>query len=132
MEDNFDTLSQLSEDFLRTESQSVFTDFSQNSSFVDEALVEALRLEPDKENIDEEVEEDFELPKHSCSYCGFHEASSVACCTICNKWFCNGKGNTASSHIVMHMVRSGHRELSLHRDGPLGEAALECYSCGSK
>jgi regulator of nonsense transcripts 1 len=61
-------------------------------------------------------------------YCGFHEPSSVALCTICNKWFCNSKGNTAGSHIVTHMVRSGHRELSLHRDGPLGDAALECKS----
>jgi hypothetical protein len=24
------------------------------------------------------------------------------------------------------MVRSNHRELTLHRDGPLGDAALEC------
>jgi regulator of nonsense transcripts 1 len=131
MEDQFDTLSQLSEDFLRTDTQSVLTDFSQNSSFVDESLIDALRLDPEtKENFDEE-DEDIELPKHACSYCGYHEPASVAFCTICHKWFCNGKGNTAASHIVTHMVRSGHRELTLHRDGPLGDSIVECKDFNS-
>lgn len=67
MEDNFDTLSQLSEGFMQTDTQSVCTEFSQNSSFVDEALIEALRLEPGKENFDnDEFDEEVELPKHAC------------------------------------------------------------------
>ena len=36
------------------------------------------------------------------------------------------------SHIVQHLVRSRCKEVTLHRDGPLGETALECYSCGCR
>lgn len=130
---------------MRTDSQSVFTGFSQDSSFVDGALIDALTLDPGNTNFDEDEEENVDLPKHACRYinirvvyldvypcafryCGYHEPCSVALCNVCNKWFCNGKGNTAASHVVTHMVRSGHRELSLHREGPLGDATLECNS----
>lgn len=66
----------------------------------------------------------------ACAYCGFHDPSSVIQCNICKRWFCNGKGNTSGSHIVNHLVRAKHKEVSLHKDGPLGETVLECYSCG--
>ena len=36
------------------------------------------------------------------------------------------------SHIVNHLVRARCHEVTLHRDGPLGETVLECYSCGCK
>jgi len=29
-------------------------------------------------------------------------------------------------------VRAKAKEVSLHRDGPLGETLLECYNCGCK
>ena len=54
---------------------------------------------------------------------------------MCNKtkrWFCNGRGNTSGSHIVNHLVRAKHKEVTLHKDGPLGETVLECYSCGTR
>jgi regulator of nonsense transcripts 1 len=44
--------------------------------------------------------------------------------------FCNGRGSTSGSHIVNHLVRAKHREVTLHAEGPLGETLLECYSCG--
>lgn len=31
-----------------------------------------------------------------------------------------------------HLVRSKHKEVTLHTDGVLGETTLECYNCGSK
>lgn len=65
-------------------------------------------------------------------YCGIHDPSEVALCTVCNRWFCNGKGNTAGSHLINHLVRSGHKEVALHKDGPLGDTQLECYHCASK
>lgn len=73
-----------------------------------------------------------ELPPHACKYCGIHDPSTVVMCNICKKWFCNGRGTTTGSHIVNHLVRAKHREVTLHADGPLGETILECYSCGVK
>lgn len=72
------------------------------------------------------------LPPHACSYCGIHHAASVVCCLTCQKWFCNGRGNTSGSHIIHHLVRSKHKEVSLHIDSPLGETILECYNCGCR
>uniref|UniRef100_A0A915AFQ8 DNA helicase n=1 Tax=Parascaris univalens TaxID=6257 RepID=A0A915AFQ8_PARUN len=72
------------------------------------------------------------LPPHACRYCGIHDPSAVAMCLTCEKWFCNGRGNTAGSHIVNHLVRSQHKEVGLHKDGILGETQLECYQCASR
>lgn len=33
------------------------------------------------------------------------------------------------SHIINHLVRAKHKEVTLHKDGPLGETVLECYNC---
>ena len=66
------------------------------------------------------------------SYCGIHSPASVVRCLICNKWFCNSRGNTSASHIVNHLVRAKHKEVILHKEGPLGETVPECYNCGSK
>lgn len=71
-----------------------------------------------------------ELPSHACKYCGVHDPGCVVMCNICKRWFCNGRGNTSGSHIVNHLVRARHKEVTLHRHGPLGETVLECYSCG--
>lgn len=79
-------------------------------------------------------EREVALPEHACSYCGIHNPSSVVRCmhSSCRKWFCNGRGNTSGSHIVTHLVRAKHKEVSLHADSPLGETVLECYNCGCK
>ncbi|XP_063718462.1 regulator of nonsense transcripts 1-like [Symsagittifera roscoffensis] len=84
---------------------------------------------------EEEEDESFyskDLPKHACRYCGIHEPNTVLMCNICKKWFCNGRGNTSSSHIVNHLVRAKHKEVSLHKDTPLGENLLECYNCSCR
>ncbi|TKR93806.1 hypothetical protein L596_008196 [Steinernema carpocapsae] len=86
-----------------------------------------LEYHPDDEEIDM-----YNLPAHACRYCGIHDKSCVAQCLGCKKWFCNGKGSTTGSHIVLHLVRAQHREVALHRDGTLGDTQLECYQCGSK
>ena len=67
---------------------------------------------------EEEEEEAYynrDLPEHACKYCGIHEASCVVMCNICHKWFCNGRGNTSGSHIINHLVRAKHKEVTLHR-----------------
>jgi len=48
------------------------------------------------------------------------------------KWFCNARINSTASCIVNHLVRSKNKEVCLHKDSPLGENVLECYSCGSR
>ena len=67
---------------------------------------------------EEEEEEAYynrDLPEHACKYCGIHEASCVVMCNVCRKWFCNGRGNTSGSHIINHLVRAKHKEVTLHR-----------------
>ncbi|KAI1296879.1 Regulator of nonsense transcripts 1 [Halotydeus destructor] len=73
-----------------------------------------------------------DLPEHACKYCGIHDPGCVVQCNVCKKWLCNGRGNTSGSHIINHLVRSKHKEVTLHKDGPLGETVLECYSCGCR
>ena len=72
------------------------------------------------------------LPEHACSYCGIHSPSCVVKCLICNKWFCNSRGNTSAAHIITHLVRSRHKEVMLHTESQLGDTILECYNCGIK
>ncbi|OWF39025.1 Regulator of nonsense transcripts 1 [Mizuhopecten yessoensis] len=86
-------------------------------------------------NFEEEEEEQFymkDLPKHACSYCGIHDPACVVLCNSTKKWFCNGRGNTSGSHIINHLVRAKAKEVTLHKDGPLGETVLECYNCGCR
>src|ERR1700742_2114342 len=66
------------------------------------------------------------------SYCGIHNPACVVKCLICQKWFCNSRGNTSGSHIVNHLVRAKHKEVTLHAESPLGETTPECYNCGAK
>ncbi|GBG63841.1 hypothetical protein CBR_g39626 [Chara braunii] len=75
-----------------------------------------------------------DLPDHACKYCAIHNPASVVRCNVpsCRKWFCNSRGNTSASHIINHLVRAKHKEVSLHRDTPLGETILECYNCGCR
>ena len=77
-------------------------------------------------------DEAVELPEYACAYCGIHNASSVVKCLACGKWFCSARGNTASSHIINHLVRARHKEVQLHPASSLGDTVLECYNCGTK
>jgi len=87
-----------------------------------------------EDNAEEDLQEyDFKaLPGHHCRYCGIHNPASVVKCTTCNKWFCNSRGITSGAHIINHLVRSKHKEVSLHPDGALGDSVLECYNCGCR
>jgi regulator of nonsense transcripts 1 len=85
-----------------------------------------------QENDDEIIEDT--IPEHACSYCGYADTASVVRCNAanCKKWFCNGRGCTSGAHVVQHMIRSKHKEVSLHPQGPLGDTVLECFVCGNK
>ncbi|CAK8678226.1 unnamed protein product [Clavelina lepadiformis] len=84
---------------------------------------------------EEEDEDGFytkDLPEHACRYCGIHDPNCVVMCNSTRKWFCNGRGNTSGSHIINHLVRAKCKEVTLHRDGQLGDSVLECYNCGCR
>ncbi|KAI9594599.1 RNA helicase-domain-containing protein [Syncephalis fuscata] len=98
----------------------------------DDAATEDIEEAGDDEDGYDEDHLDKELPPHACQYCGIHAPSSVVKCLSCQKWFCNSRGNTSSSHIVNHLVRAKHKEVVLHADSPLGDTILECYNCGCR
>ncbi|PVU88357.1 hypothetical protein BB560_006378, partial [Smittium megazygosporum] len=81
-------------------------------------------------DIDDDEDEDSELPEHACIYCGIHNPDCVVKCLGCKKWFCNSRGSTSAAHIVTHLVKARHKEIQLHEKGPLGDITLECYNCG--
>ncbi|KAK7944619.1 hypothetical protein WMY93_000347 [Mugilogobius chulae] len=100
----------------------------------DDPVVKATQLLAEL-NFEEDEEDAFyskDLPVHACSYCGIHDPACVVYCNTSKKWFCNGRGNTSGSHIVNHLVRAKSKEVTLHKDGPLGETVLECYNCGCR
>lgn len=89
----------------------------------------------DEEEEDEEEEEEpipLVLPSHSCVYCNIYNPLCVAKCVKCSKWFCNSQKGTLSGHLINHLIKSGHKEIALHPDSPVGDATLECYNCGCK
>eukprot|EP01062_Namystynia_karyoxenos_P080091 TRINITY_DN856_c0_g2_i1.p1 TRINITY_DN856_c0_g2~~TRINITY_DN856_c0_g2_i1.p1 ORF type:complete len:1073 (+),score=422.91 TRINITY_DN856_c0_g2_i1:125-3343(+) len=98
------------------------------------------KLDDNKLDFDEKDDDDDdagrfdqrELPEWACVYCGISDPCCVAKCNATKKWFCNGRGMTSGSHIIYHMVRSKHKEVSLHPKSPLGDTTLECYNCGNK
>lgn len=80
----------------------------------------------------EEGYADIELPDYACHYCGLSDPACVVKCIDSDKWFCNGRGNTSTSHIIQHLVKSRNKKVMLHQDSAMGETTLECYGCGSK
>ncbi|KAH6574118.1 hypothetical protein BASA62_002602 [Batrachochytrium salamandrivorans] len=98
------------------------------SDLVDESLLEFGQSEQDQDQLEVATE----LPPHACSYCGIHSAASVVKCIACAKWFCNARGQSNGSHIINHLVRARHKEISLHPKSALGDTLFECYSCGSR
>ncbi len=72
-------------------------------------------------------------PPRPASYCGIHNPATVVRCVATGKWFCNSRPATLpASCIVYHLVRSKHKEVSLHKDSPLGDMVLECYVSGTR
>ena len=89
--------------------------------------VSELALEEDEEELLREEN----LPTQSCAYCGVHNPACIVRCNKTGKWFCNARSGTLpASCIVYHLVRSKNKEVTLHRDSPLGETVLECYVTG--
>jgi regulator of nonsense transcripts 1 len=110
-----------------------------NSDVVSQASLSEISQDTDNNSVDPYANVqpyDFEkLPSHKCAYCGVHEPNSVVKCLAkdCNKWFCNGKGlNEYGSHIILHLAKRKHKEISLHPDSELKDVNLACHTCNSK
>lgn len=141
-----DDLSQLSQSQALTQSQTQLTqsqsqaDWPDSSPKVEQSQSKDAeegrdKLEAFEEvfNEDEPLEYDMtNLPECACKYCGIHNPASVVKCNTCNKWFCNSRGNTSGAHIINHLVRAKHKDVTLHKDSPLGDTVLECYNCGCR
>lgn len=86
--------------------------------------------------MDDGIEQEFfgeeERPEWTCAYCGMQSPASVVKCVGTGKWFCNGRSVNNASCIVTHLVKSGRKEVVLHKQSPLGETVLECYATGNK
>ncbi|EPX74570.1 uncharacterized protein SOCG_02053 [Schizosaccharomyces octosporus yFS286] len=67
-----------------------------------------------------------------CAYCNISNPNSIVKCLHCNKWFCNTREKSGASHIVIHLVRARHKQVSLHSESPLSDTTLECYNCGTR
>ena len=88
--------------------------------------------EDESESEEEEDPMPLTLPEHACVYCNIYNPLCVAKCIKCCKWFCNSSKGSLSAHLINHLIKSGHKEIALHPDSPVGDATLECYNCGCK
>lgn len=72
-------------------------------------------------------------PEHACAYCGLAVPECVVLCEATGRWFCNTPRNVGvASCVVAHFATSRLRACRLHPASPLGDAPLECYSCGGR
>lgn len=72
-------------------------------------------------------------PEHACAYCGLAVPECVVLCEATGRWFCNTPRNVGvASCAIAHLATSRLRACRLHPASPLGDAPLECYSCGGR
>lgn len=130
-----DTQTQTQSQFTQSQTQDGTQDLQPTDINPDDAAAPSNNNQENDENaeVGEVVEYDMEkLPEYACKYCGIHNAACVVKCNTCNKWFCNSRGNTSGAHIINHLVRAKHKDVTLHVDSPLGDTVLECYNCGCR
>ena len=122
-----------SEESSSCESESIC---SLDDSYDSEGLESDEEEESDEEGLETDSDEEeplpLVLPDHACVYCNIYNPLCVAKCVKCCKWFCNSQKGTLSGHLINHLIKSGHKEVALHPDSPVGDATLECYNCGCK
>lgn len=86
-------------------------------------------------SLDGIVPYDFDsLPAEKCEYCGIHDPNYIVKCDAkgCNKWFCNQFQKSMGSHIVVHLVKAKHNQISLHPSSEMSELKIECFYCKNK
>ncbi|KAH0795449.1 Regulator of nonsense transcripts 1 [Histomonas meleagridis] len=66
-----------------------------------------------------------------CEYCGCTNESCLAQCAKTGLYFCNGKGQTKSSHIVHHLKTMKYDQIVLPESNKFRNIPLQCFVCGS-
>lgn len=64
-----------------------------------------------------------------CAYCFCDISECLVQCKATGKWFCNGRGKAAHSHIVHHLVESHNKEIVLPDSNQYSKIPLSCYAC---
>lgn len=87
----------------------------------------------------EDLDEKLEIPNQPqspvtnepprCAYCLCDIPDCLVQCKATGKWFCNGRGKAAHSHIVHHLVESHNKEVVLPESNPYSKIPLSCYAC---
>ena len=72
------------------------------------------------------------MNERKCAFCGCSDPKCLVKCKGTNFWFCNGKGDTSSSHIIHFLQRTNQSEIELPEENPFSKVHIECCVCGSE
>ncbi|OHT11412.1 Regulator of nonsense transcripts 1 [Tritrichomonas foetus] len=67
----------------------------------------------------------------ACEYCGCKNVNCLVKCQQTGLFFCNGKGDTKSSHIIHHLKTMRCTQICLPKQNPFSSVPLKCYICDS-
>ena len=99
---------------------------------------EELKEDKQDKEIDEKIERDQEQDDEGeggCAYCGIGNGKNLIKCNekSCQRWFCNGcTDDYSASHIIFHLTKSKHKEISTSSNSDFGKMSLVCYNCNCK
>lgn len=69
--------------------------------------------------------------KPKCEFCGCENENCLAQCIKTGLYFCNGKGDTKSSHIIHYLKKMHFDQVHLPDTNCYSKVQLQCYVCGS-
>ncbi|CAD8124849.1 unnamed protein product [Paramecium sonneborni] len=80
------------------------------------------------EKLKRTTEQQVQIAEHSCDYCLQSDTNAVAQCLQCNRWYCNSM-TRSGSHIILHLIKNKHSQISLHNRNKVQITTIECYCC---
>ena len=67
-----------------------------------------------------------------CEYCGCQAVDCLARCVKTGLYFCNGKGDTSTSHIVHYLRSNALTQFTVPDSNSWAQVDLKCYVCESR
>ena len=67
-----------------------------------------------------------------CEYCGCQAVDCLARCVKTGLYFCNGKGDTSTSHIVHYLRSNALTQFTVPETNAWAQIDLKCYVCESR